>query len=62
MDEDTLRRMRISTLEAKLELREIESDGLSREIKSPLTSRQRRVECVERRDDLQVEWPPSRQS
>jgi hypothetical protein len=32
MDEDTLRRMRISTLEAKLELREIKSDGLSREI------------------------------
>jgi hypothetical protein len=54
MDElDEIRcRMRISNLEARIALREIEAAALSREINSPLTSDTRRTELIQRRDPL----------
>ena len=55
-DLDEIRlRMRISNLQAKLELRELETLALSREISSPLTASQRRSQAVERRDDMLTE-------
>lgn len=50
-DMDEIRiRLRISNLEARLAMREIEIAALSREIASPLTSSKRREEATERRD------------
>ena len=49
MDEIRLR-MRVSRLEARLALLEIEAAALSREIASPLTSERRREEATECRD------------
>ena len=43
-------RMRVSKLEARLALVEIETAALSREIASPLTSERRRAEAKECRD------------
>ena len=42
--------MRISNLEARLEMLEIEIAALGREIESPLTSSTRRAEISERRE------------
>jgi hypothetical protein len=42
-------RMRITNLQARLELREIEIIALSREIASPLTTSERRAEAIELR-------------
>ena len=52
MDEmDDIRlRLRISNLEARLALREIEAAALTREIASPLTSSKRREEVIQSRD------------
>ena len=44
------RRMRVSNLEARLALHEIDAEALLREIKSPLTSGQRRAEATQRRE------------
>lgn len=53
-DLDDIRyRMRISNLEARLALREIECAGLIREINSPLTSSNRRIEAMEKWETLQ---------
>jgi hypothetical protein len=46
--DDIHRRMRISNLQARCELHEIEAAGLTREIASPLTCSQRRAEAIER--------------
>ena len=54
--DDVRRRMRISNLEARLELHEIEIAALSTEISSPLTSSHRSEEANERRDAQQAEW------
>lgn len=54
--EDVHRRMRISNLEARLELHEIEIAALSKEIASPLTSLRRREEARALRDLQQAEW------
>ena len=43
-------RMRISNLEARLEMLEIEIAALDREIASPLTPSKRMAEATERRD------------
>jgi hypothetical protein len=48
-------RMRISNLQARVELCEIEILALSREILSPLTTSQRQAEADARRDDLMTE-------
>ena len=48
-------RMRISNLEARVELREIEAAASTREITSPLTSATRRTELIQRRDALITE-------
>ena len=48
--EDVRRRMRVSNLEAKLALFEIDAAALSREINSPLTSAKRRDEASRHRD------------
>ena len=48
--EDIRRRMRISNLEARLALQEIEAEALKREINSPLTSAQKREDATRRRD------------
>lgn len=52
MDEmDEIRyRLRISKLEAKLALRQIEAEALAREIRSPLTSAPRREQATDLRD------------
>jgi|HubBroStandDraft_2_1064218.scaffolds.fasta_scaffold481483_2 hypothetical protein len=52
MDEmDQIRyRLRISMLEAKLALAQIEAAALAREIRSPLTSAQRRQQATDLRD------------
>ena len=57
MDEldDIARRTRIAKLQARLALREIERDKLSREIYSRRTDPQHRVEAIERRDSLTSE-------
>jgi len=47
--------MRISNLEAKFELHQIETAALTRAIASPLTSSQRRTEAINRRDAALVE-------
>lgn len=49
-------RMRISNLEARLAMREIEIADLSREIASSLTSSNRREEGIKRRDAEQADW------
>lgn len=49
------RRLRITNLEARIELREIEAEALVREIRSPLTSAARRAEAIERRTALLTE-------
>ena len=48
-------RMRVSNLEARVELREIEAAASTREITSPLTSATRRTELIQRRDALTTE-------
>lgn len=48
-------RMRISNLEARLAMREIEIAGLSREISSPLTASKRRAQADECRDAEQAD-------
>ena len=53
--EDILHRMRVSNLEARLELREIEAAAYTREIASPLTYATRRAEAIERRDAVLIE-------
>jgi hypothetical protein len=45
-------RMRVTNLEARSELREIEAAALAREIASPLTPATRRSEAIGRRDAL----------
>jgi hypothetical protein len=50
--DDIHRRLRISKLQAKRELLEIECAALMREIASPLTSQDRREEAVARRTKL----------
>jgi hypothetical protein len=52
MDElgEIRRRLRISNLEARLALREIEAAALTREITSPLTSANRKGEAIQSRD------------
>ena len=45
--EDIHRRMRISNLEARLALYEIDAAALLREIMSPLTSAKRRAEAIQ---------------
>jgi len=54
MDEldDIARRTRIATLQARLALREIERDNLSREIDSRRTDPRNRVDSIARRDSL----------
>lgn len=54
MDEpdDIRRRLKVSNLQAKLELFEIERAALLGEIMSPLTSQDRREEAVMRRTEL----------
>ena len=55
-DLDEIRcRMRLSNLEARIELRDIEATALFREINSPLTSAPRRTELTRRRDSLLTE-------
>ena len=49
-------RMRVSNLEARLELHEIEIAALSKEIASRLTSASRREEAKELREVQQAEW------
>ena len=57
MDEldDIRRRLRISNLEARRELLEIERTAISREITSPLTNLDRREQLSERRDQLAMQ-------
>ena len=55
MDEVRIR-MRISNLEARLAMREIEIAALNREIGRPLTSSIRRAEATEQRDAEQADW------
>ena len=55
MDEIHIR-LRISNLEARMVMREIEIAALSREIGSPLTSSKRRAEATERRDTEHEQW------
>ena len=45
-------RLRVSNLEARIELREIEAAASIREIASPLTSAPRKTELAQRRLDL----------
>jgi hypothetical protein len=47
--------MRVSNLEARVELREIEAGALNRELTSPLMSASRRSEVIERRDAILIE-------
>jgi hypothetical protein len=53
--EEIRRRLRISKLEAKLALCEIEAAALDREIASPLTFANRKLEADKRRDGLRSE-------
>ena len=55
MDSDTLRRERLSKLEAKLEICEIEYEELRRKINSSLTDADGRVQAIRRRRDLEIE-------
>jgi hypothetical protein len=57
MDEmDEIRyRLRISKLEAKLALTQIEAAALAREIRSPLTSAPRRAQATERHEGALAE-------
>jgi hypothetical protein len=48
-------RLRVSNLEARVELREIEAAALTREITSPLTSAARQAEAMQRRQTLLTE-------
>lgn len=48
--DDVRRRMRISNLEARLALHEIDVAALNRELKSPLTPTSRQQEAFKRRD------------
>lgn len=48
-------RMRVTKLEARLALREIECAALTREINSPLTSTTRKTEAAESRESMQAE-------
>ena len=48
-------RLRVSNLEARMELREIEAAALTREIASPLTSAARQTEALQRRTVLLAE-------
>lgn len=54
--EDIHRRLRISNLEARLELHEIEITALSKVIASPLPSARRREKAKELREVQQAEW------
>jgi hypothetical protein len=54
--EKIILRLRLSNLEAQLELRGIERAGLSREIESLQTSPGRRAEALARRDVVLAEW------
>jgi len=54
--DDIRYKMRVSKLEAKLALREIDNAALTREIRSPLISYERRTEAFQRREALQGEW------
>jgi hypothetical protein len=58
MDEmdDILHRMRVTNLEARRELCEIERIALDREITYPTTSADRRAEAINRRDEVLGEW------
>ena len=49
-------RMRISDLEARLELCDIRIAGLSEEIASPLTSSNKKEEASQQRERHQSEW------
>jgi hypothetical protein len=57
MDElDEIRcRMRLSNLETRIALREIEAAALTRKINSPLTSGTRRTELIQSRDTFLTE-------
>lgn len=48
--------MRLSNLEARLAMREIEIAALGREIESPLTSSKRRAEATDRQDVERADW------
>ena len=48
-------RMRVSNLEARVELGEIEAAALAREVASPLTSEIRKAEVDQRRDAILTE-------
>ena len=54
--DDITRRMRVCKLESRLALREIERDSLSREVKSPMTSPDRRGMAIERIYEIETEW------
>jgi hypothetical protein len=54
--DDINRRLRVSRLEAKRELIEIERDALLNEINSSLTSQDRREEAFARREELMSQW------
>lgn len=58
MDEldDIRRRLRVSNLQARRELLEIERDALMHEITSPLTGQDRRAEVFMLRDELKSQW------
>jgi hypothetical protein len=48
-------RLRVSNLEARVELREIEAAALMHEITSPLTPAARQAEAIQRREALLTE-------
>lgn len=48
-------RMRVTNLEARVELREIEAAAFTRELKSPLTPEPRRTELTRRRGAILAE-------
>jgi hypothetical protein len=54
--DDIRRRLRVSNLQSKRELLEIERTALLREITSPLTSQDRREEAFRRRDEITNQW------
>jgi hypothetical protein len=54
--EKIILRLRVSNLEAQLEMRGIERAGLSREIESLQTSPERRAEALARREVVLTEW------
>jgi hypothetical protein len=58
MDEidDIRHRLRVSNLQARQELLEIERTSLLREINSSLTSQDRRTEAITKRDELTTQW------